>query len=271
LKTNPNVSVLKEAFETWNASKGRSIEHWLNIMTDDVRFRSLGEGGPGLEFTCGRSSKAEVAEYLQGLTTQLEMIHYTVEEYIDAGDKVIAISRTAWKNKTTGRDFETLKVDIARFRDGKIHDFLETYDTSMLLEVANFDMRAIVEGAYASRRHNDVEEVVPYFHPKATFRIVASADLGELSQTFTGHDALRGAFEQFFKIWDWQQFPIKDMIIDGNKATVHSCGTMRHTPSDTEFPYEILDIVTVEDGKIIEFVEFLDTHQLKQFVDIDVS
>ena len=52
---------------------------------------------------------------------------------------------------------------------------------------------------------------------------------------------------------------------------MHSSGTMRHSPSGTDFTYEILDIVTLEDGKIIELVEFLDTHMLKHFIDKGVA
>lgn len=271
MEENTNVAILKKAFETWNESEGTSIDHWLGIMADDVCFESLGNGEPGMEFTCPRSSKAAVEEYLHGLTTQLKMIHYTVNEYIAKGDRVVAIGTTKWVNKATGREFETPKVDIVRFRDGKIVDFLEMYDTAKVLEVSQPDVRGIVEEAYETRRRENVDEAVACFHPDATFRIVANSGLGEISQSFTGHDALRAAFEEFFKTWDWRDFPIKDIIVDGNKAAVHSSGTMRHSPSGTDFTYEILDMVTLEDGKIVEFVEFLDTHMLKQFMDKIVS
>ena len=271
MEESTNVGILKEAFEKWNDSEGTSIDHWLGIMADDVCFQSLGNGEPGMEFTCPRSSKAAVEEYLHGLTAQLTMIHYTVKEYIAKGDRVIAIGTTAWVNKATGREFETPKVDVVRFRDGKIVDFLEMYDTAKVLDVSKPDVKGIIEKAYETRRREDVDEALDYFHPNATFRIVANSSLGEISQSFTGHDALRAAFEQFFKTWDWRDFPIKDIIVDGNKAAVHSCGTMHHAPSRTDFTYEILDIVTLEDGKIVDFVEFLDTHMLKQLIDKEVS
>ena len=135
---NSNVAVLKEAFERWNDSKGQSTDHWLSIMADDVDFRSLAEGrDPGFEFTARRRCCDEVADYLKGLTEQLEMIHYTVEFYVAEGDRVVAVGTTAWRNRATGKSFDTPKVDVVRFKDGKIVEFFEFYDTAMVTETGN--------------------------------------------------------------------------------------------------------------------------------------
>ena len=128
-----NVEILKKAFEVWDATKGGSVAHWLDIAADDVNFRSLAEGAPSLEFTRKSSSKAEFACYLQGLVDQMDMIHYTVTEYIAQGDRVVAVGSTAWRNKATGKEFDTPKVDVVRFRDGRIVEFFELYDTAMVL------------------------------------------------------------------------------------------------------------------------------------------
>jgi uncharacterized protein len=127
-----NVEILKKAFEEWDATKGGCVEHWLDITADDVNFRSLAEGGPGLEFTRKSISKAEFTGYLQGLVGQWDMIHYTVTEYIAQGDRVVAVGSTAWRNKATGKEFDTPKVDVVRFQEGRIVEFFELYDTAMV-------------------------------------------------------------------------------------------------------------------------------------------
>ena len=135
-----NVAILKEAFERWNETKGGSTDHWLSIMADEVDFRSLAEGRePGFEFTKRCKSCDEVAGYLQGLVEQLEMIHYTVDFYVAQGDRVVAVGSTAWRNRATGKEFDTPKADIVRFKDGKITEFFELYDTAMVTAVAQAD------------------------------------------------------------------------------------------------------------------------------------
>jgi uncharacterized protein len=40
---------------------------------------------------------------------------------------------TAWRNRKTGRDLDTPKADFWVFRDGKVVDFQEFYDTAALM------------------------------------------------------------------------------------------------------------------------------------------
>jgi ketosteroid isomerase-like protein len=43
-------------------------------------------------------------------------------------------------------------------------------------------------------------------------------------------------------------------------------GTMIHTPTGQGIEFETLDVLTVADGKIIDFLEFLDTHRLARII-----
>ena len=266
-----NVETLRQAYEKWNETKGGSIGHWLSLVSEDFDFRSLAEGAKGLEFTTRRTSRSEFEGYLNGLVAQLEMIHYTVDEYIADGDRVVAVGHTAWRDRATGACFDTPKVDVMRFADGKIIEFFELYDTAMVLSCSGPDIRKLLEDSYDARRREAVDEVLSYFHPQATFRIVANAELGDLGRQLKGHDELHTAFEDLFTTWDWAQFPIEDTIVEGNKASVRSVGTMQHTPSGTAFEFETLDILTFDDGKIVDFVEYFDTHKLDQVMAGDLG
>ena len=129
-----NTAILKGAFDAWHQSKGTSTDHWLSIMADEVKLRSLAEGAKGLEFTTLRKGAGEIQQYLDGLLSQFEMIHYTVEHYTAQDDRVIAVGSTSWRNKTTGKVVDTAKADVTRFKDGKMIEFFEFYDTAMMLE-----------------------------------------------------------------------------------------------------------------------------------------
>lgn len=114
-------------------SKGKSVQTWVDLFADNVRLRSLADGRPGADFTREVRSKNEVMQYFTGLLNDWEMIHYTTDDFIVDGERVAMRGSTAWRNLKTGRTVETRKADFVTFRDGKIVEFDEFYDTAGLL------------------------------------------------------------------------------------------------------------------------------------------
>jgi len=131
-----NVRILKDAYQRWHDSKAASVDHWLNLMTDDVQFRSLAAGAIEMQFTRPSCCKDDVKQYFTGLTSEWEMIYYRVDEYIAQGDRVVALAQVSFKHKKTGKTLVTPKADFHKFRDGKICDFFEFYDTASALATA---------------------------------------------------------------------------------------------------------------------------------------
>jgi uncharacterized protein len=125
-----NVALLKTAYSEWAGKKGADLDCWLNIVDDGAYAMSLAKGAPEMTFTRERSSKDEIRGYLQELTRDWEMITYDMDDFIAQDDRVVVIGNVAWRNKATGKVAETPKVDIWRFRDGKVVEFAEFYDTA---------------------------------------------------------------------------------------------------------------------------------------------
>src|SRR5262249_27518729 len=97
------VKLLKEAYRRWHDTKAGSVDHWLNLMSDDVHFRSLAAGAANMEFTRTSTSKDQVREYFSQLTSQWEMIYYTINEYIAQGNRVAALGSCSFRNRQTGK------------------------------------------------------------------------------------------------------------------------------------------------------------------------
>jgi len=131
-----NVALLKDAYQRWHDTKAGSVDHWLNLMTDDVQFRSLAAGAVEMQFTRPSCCKDDVKQYFAGLTNEWEMIYYRVDEYIAQSDRVVALGQVSFKNKKTGKILVTPKADFHKFRDGKICEFFEFYDTAQALATA---------------------------------------------------------------------------------------------------------------------------------------
>lgn len=131
-----NVAILTRLYELWSGSRAGSVEDVLAHIADDVIWRSLADGAPGMEFTRQCGCKDDVARYFSELTKAWSMKHHTVEEMIAQGERVVVLSTCAWTSNATGLTFETPKADVIRMRDGKITEFLEFYDTASALAAA---------------------------------------------------------------------------------------------------------------------------------------
>lgn len=130
------VTLLKEAYRKWHDTKAGSVDHWLELMTDDIQFRSLAGGAEKMEFTRTSTCKDEVRQYFSQLTNQWEMIHYTIHEYIAQGDRVVALGSCSFRHRQTGKILDTPKADFHKFRAGKICEFFEFYDTAQAISKA---------------------------------------------------------------------------------------------------------------------------------------
>jgi len=128
-----NLAKLKDTYRAWHTTKGKSVDVWMDLFAENVRLRSLAGGRPGAAFTEEVRSKAQMGQYFSGLLNDWQMIHYTTDEFIVDGNRIAMRGSTAWSNRKTGRVVETRKADFVTFKDGKIVEFEEFYDTAGLL------------------------------------------------------------------------------------------------------------------------------------------
>jgi len=134
-----HVNLLKEAYKRWHDTKAGSVDYWLGLMTDDIQFRSLAAGAAKMEFTRTSTCKEEVRDYFSQLRSRWEMIHYTINEYIAQGDRVVALGVCSFRHKHTGKILDTPKADFHKFRAGKSCEFFEFYDTAQAISKATSD------------------------------------------------------------------------------------------------------------------------------------
>ncbi|MEM8836813.1 MAG: nuclear transport factor 2 family protein [Pseudomonadota bacterium] len=128
-ETEKNRAIMKEAYQKWHDTKGGSVDHWMEIMSPDIEFLSLANGAGDAGFTKAARSSTDMRGYFEAISTNFDMIHYTVDQFIAEGDMVVAVGSCAWTVKANGMRVETPKVDVIRLKDGKIVSFYEFYDT----------------------------------------------------------------------------------------------------------------------------------------------
>jgi len=132
-KEETNVAILRNTYADWHETKG-DAKVIYDILADEVAWGSLADGRPGMEFTKPRASKAEVAEYFEGLANDWSMEFYHINEYVAQGNRVVALGEVSFTHKRTGKTVTIPKVDVWMFENGKATQFMEHFDTYAVMQ-----------------------------------------------------------------------------------------------------------------------------------------
>ena len=125
---------IKTRYKTWDRGKGKTGDRFIELLSDDATFRSIGGGVEAMQFTRAHSTKEKIRAYFEGLALDWQMIFYNVRMFLIAGNTIAVICECAWKHKHTGKVVHSPKLDIIRVKDGKMHDFFEFFDTHQAYE-----------------------------------------------------------------------------------------------------------------------------------------
>lgn len=132
-----NIEKLKAAYRAWHESKAASGAVWLELMSDDVDFRSSGSPDhPALAFGTNRRSKQEVVGYFTSLAAEWSMVHFTTETYVGEGDLIAVFSRCAYTHKKTGKSFEIRIAHLWKFEAGRAVEITEIFDSARVVSAA---------------------------------------------------------------------------------------------------------------------------------------
>ena len=123
------IRQIKTRYKTWDRGKGKTGGLFIDLLSDDATFRSLGGGVEAMQFTRTHSTKEKVRAYFEGLALDWQMIFYNVRLFLVDGNTVAVVCECAWKHKHTGKIVHSPKLDIIRVKSGKMQDFFEFFDT----------------------------------------------------------------------------------------------------------------------------------------------
>ena len=136
MATIENIERLRAAYKVWHDSKGGRSDAWLDLLSDQVRFRSMGGASPLLAFADERRSKVDAVAYFTGLTRDWTMVHWTPETFVSEGDRIAVFGTCAWKHKGTGKTAEVAISHLWTFEDGKVVGVTEIFDSARAVSAA---------------------------------------------------------------------------------------------------------------------------------------
>lgn len=125
-------------------------------------------------------------------------------------------------------------------------------------------VRKLIEQAYAARDKGDIEGVMAAFHNDATFSLAGERKTLELAGTVEGHSSVRQAMGGFIAAFEFIKREVLNMIIEGDRAAVHSRVSIRVVAKGMTVTTELVDLFKIKDGKVLMLTEFADTALIKQ-------
>ncbi len=124
------------------------------------------------------------------------------------------------------------------------------------------ELERSIHAFYASRLSNDAETVLAEFAPDGEFVMEGSQ---RFSPVVAANAKAQGAQEfadmirQVVGLWDWRKQEFVSILIENDRAAVCYDLTTVFTPTGEEITTRLVDLWTVEDGKIKSLHEFVDT------------
>ena len=133
------------------------------------------------------------------------------------------------------------------------------------------EVEKLLKEAYAARKRGDVDAVCACFSEQPTFTMAGAREASPIAVQSVDGDTFRTIIDAMIKTFEWLDHQILSMIIDGPKAAVHWRGRIRSTLTGDEVVTEIVDVLTVADGKIQSLIEFCDTALAAKLMGADVG
>jgi uncharacterized protein len=126
---NRYAAMLERIYDRWNASKGGTAEEFIELFDDPIEMRSVLSDEIPTKIAGSKTSRADVIEYFADIARDWEMIYFDAYQFIaDQGD-VVMVGRCCWRNRQTGAEVDSPKVDIWHFESGRATRFLEMFDS----------------------------------------------------------------------------------------------------------------------------------------------
>jgi ketosteroid isomerase-like protein len=117
----------------------------------------------------------------------------------------------------------------------------------------------LLEELYAARVRGDLETITRLFAANATFQVAGTDDASPMPTLVKGNAGITSLMQGMITNFEVSDFTILEMLIDGPSAAVRWQATFMYTKTGRMFATELADFITVADGKVVSFIEFLDT------------
>jgi len=120
-------------------------------------------------------------------------------------------------------------------------------------------IREFVENLLDLRNRADTTALFALMEPSFHFRICGADQLDPLTRPASDPSQVQAMITALVDDWDLSGLRNESIHVDGDTAFVHRKGKVRHIPSGKVIDTELMDKITVKDGRLVKYIQFVDT------------
>lgn len=121
------------------------------------------------------------------------------------------------------------------------------------------DNVALMRSLYDAYSRRDPGPLFENLGEAVQFSFVAQPDHFTFAGSHAGKEGVQRALELIWREYDWLAYQAQDFIAEGDRVVALTEGVLQHRASGKELPMRMVDIIRIEDGRIVEFTEFFDS------------
>ena len=127
----PDLEIAKRMFEAWNSGNvDRMTEYW----SDDGDW--IWEDAPEIPDARVVRGREQVEEHLKGVIGFMGEMEIKVEELVDLGDEVLAVTRFNVRGAQSGIELDAPAFQLIRFENGRVRRYRMFMDREQALRAA---------------------------------------------------------------------------------------------------------------------------------------
>jgi ketosteroid isomerase-like protein len=128
-------------------------------------------------------------------------------------------------------------------------------------------LKTTIRKLYAARVAGDLSGLTAEFADDVMFEFNGKgADFPGLSGPVSGKSEVAKAMEGLFDAFRFHNWRERSLIVEGDRAALHWHAQVTFTPTGHSDDFDVMDLFTFRDGKVVELRQSTDTAQVKTLV-----
>jgi ketosteroid isomerase-like protein len=279
-------------YDFWSLRVRDSAAAVKRYMDEDAEYRVCGEP---TSFSGPRRFKGTEAIIgaMRAFDTSVEVLSYEVLDLIIDGREAALLWQGRLRNRGAGTEGGLVLLEHFVTQDGRITGrtiFLDTDGLQRLTagepqssaaRIANrmtlpppvrepiHDLigyearcertREFVRSLWRDRLLSGAATVPQYYAPDATLVLISDPAVVPFARRREGHAAIAALRREVDIEFEFVDFEVNKILVDGDRAAAHWHATLRHRGTSALAFVEVLDHMVLRNGLIQHFTQFLDT------------
>jgi ketosteroid isomerase-like protein len=117
----------------------------------------------------------------------------------------------------------------------------------------------LLKSVYQAYARGDAQAFLDAMHDDVVMEYCAPADVFRFAGPLRGKAEVVRGIGQIAEEYEWLKFNLNHLLTDGDLAIALTSGRIRHRHSTVELKVDMVDVIRLKSGKIVDLKEYFDS------------